>query len=104
MTASLPHGRPRFHSLLFRETEGEAEGEIYSADFFRDLSLDRIIDAITADWREYDLAPLFRSLLSDPATIRYRQEIMRDLDGGGALPAVRAFSERMRALPAWLTT
>ena len=98
MTASLPTGRPRFHSLLFRETEGEAEGEIYSADFFRDLSLDRIIDAITADWREYDLAPLFRSLLSDPATIRYRQEIMRDLDGGGALPAVRAFSERMRAL------
>ncbi len=88
-----------FHSILFRKTDEGATAESHQAPtFFRDLSLDQIVDAVTADWKEYDLTPFFYSPLKDVDSIAYRQEVIQDLEDGSLLPAVQRFSKQMQEM------
>jgi len=61
-----------FHSVLF---EGPAESAktatIEAPNFFSDLNLGQIIDAITADWKDYDLAPFYYTPLNNLDAIAY---------------------------------
>ncbi len=66
-------------------------------DFFGDLNLDQVIEDILAQKREYDLAPYFYAPLHDGDTIRYRQEVMRDLEDDALLQGLKTFAERMHA-------
>jgi DNA mismatch repair protein MutS len=96
--SSLARTRP-FHSILFETSDNVVGTENLEAPaFFGDLNLDQIVDAITADWKEYDLKPFFHAPLSDPEAVAYRQEIMRDLDDKARMQAIRSFSEQMRAM------
>lgn len=91
----------RFRSILFPWAEGAA-GVREQPDFFRDLNLEQIVDAVTAPWREYDLAPFFHAPLGDAQAVAWRQEVMQDLEKATVLEAIDSFARAMRAMRARL--
>ena len=70
--------------------------------FFADLNLDQVTDAITMGRGEYDLRPFLHTPLREPESVRYRHDVLRDLDQAPTLTAVRAFAQRMRDMRAHL--
>jgi len=88
-----------FHSILFERTEDSVKKETLEAPvFFVDLNLDQIIDAITAGRQEYNLKPFFYTSLNDIDAIKYRHEIMRDLENKILFEHIKAFAQKMRTM------
>jgi DNA mismatch repair protein MutS len=88
-----------FRSILFERTEDTIQKETREMpDFFVDLNLDQLIDAITAGRQEYHLEPLFYTSLNDIDAIEYRHEIMRDLEYQVLYDHMRTFAQRMRTM------
>ena len=88
-----------FSSILFEGPDDDGNGETPEAPaFLGDLNLDQLIDAVTADWKDYELLPLYYTPLNDLDAIEYRQQVMRDLGDEGLMQAVRTFSGQMRAM------
>lgn len=65
-------------SLLF--PQGNRKSESLPPAFFGDLQLDGICRAITAKYKEFDLLKHFYTIPDSPETVRYRQNIYRDLE------------------------
>jgi len=86
-----------FRSILF---QNGSDASVIRAeappDFFRDLNLDRVVDAIISGREEYDLRPFFYCLLDSVDEIAYRHEVMRDLHSEGLADSIRRFSQLMR--------
>jgi len=83
-----------FPSILFDKDAIQKE----TADpptFFADLNLDQVIEAITAPKQEYDLKPFFHTSLGDVETIRYRQEVMQDLEDETLRACIHTFAQEM---------
>lgn len=91
-----------FQSILFARPDARAQ-TLETPDFFRDLNLDQIVDAVTSGRDEYDLKPFFYTRLTDLAAITYRHEIMRDLESDILLHSLKSFSERMLTMREHLT-
>jgi DNA mismatch repair protein MutS len=87
-----------FQSILF-QGPGHSKGKEapQAADFFVDLNLDQIIDAITADKEEYDLKPFFYTSLQDISAVHYRQGIFRDLENPLLFEHIQLFAKQMRS-------
>ena len=92
-----------FHSILSQESDEGTEKHAHEdPSVLGDLNLDQTIDAITADWKEYDLSPFYYARLKDLNAITYRQEVVRDLEDRPLLQVVKTFSERMRVMREYL--
>jgi len=88
-----------FHSILFEGLESSGERiALEPPEFFCDLNLDQIVDAITAGRQEYNLKPFFYTRLSDLGAVTYRHQIMQDLEKEALLQTVRDFSTQMRTM------
>lgn len=88
-----------FKSILSEGTDDCAESERDEAPtFFGDLNLNQLIDRITAEFKEYGIAPLYYSGPKDVDTISYRQQVVRDLENKALLQAIKTFSAQMRAM------
>ena len=92
-----------FHSILFVNAEDGAKREAPDAPaFFVDLNLDQVIDAITAGKDEYHLQAFFHASLKDPDAIRYRHEVMQDLEDKVLFEQVESFAQKMRLMREYL--
>ncbi|MGE0353023.1 MAG: DNA mismatch repair protein MutS [Gemmatimonadales bacterium] len=79
-------------SLLWPESAGDGPPDPeHPPACFGDLLLDRVVSAVTALDVDAGLEPVFWQPLDDPDTIRFRQDIMRDLEGRPLRDAVEAF-------------
>lgn len=92
-----------FHSILFERTEDSIKKETLEAPiFFVDLNLDQIIDVITVGKQEYNLKPFFYTSLNDIDAIKYRHEIMRDIENKILFEHIKSFGQEMRAMREYL--
>lgn len=92
-----------FHSILFERIEDGTRTETLEAPAcFADLNLDQVIEAITAGKQEYDLKPFFHTPLRDVETIRYRHEVMRDMEAEALMAQIKAFAEKMTMVRRYL--
>jgi len=87
-----------FQSVLAVSPDDSQMGADEAPVYFSDLNLDQVVDAITADWKEYNLKPFYHAVLKDLGEITYRQEIFLDLEDKALLQGIRSFSERMRTM------
>jgi DNA mismatch repair protein MutS len=103
---SLP-GQATGSSILFdRPREGVTHGappDVSAGDVdepacFGDLNLDQVVAAVTAGRDGYDLAPYFYVPAGDVAAVRYRHEVLRDLENDAVFAAVERFAEGMRGM------
>jgi DNA mismatch repair ATPase MutS len=93
-----------FESILFDSAaDGLRAQHAEPPVFFVDLNVNQIVDAITADWAEYDLKPYFYVLLSRVEAITYRHEVMRDLENAVLFEHVNCFAQNMRSVREHLT-
>ncbi|MBO0833090.1 MAG: DNA mismatch repair protein MutS, partial [Actinobacteria bacterium] len=66
-------------------------------DFLADLNLDQIISAVAGDREQQELIKrVLHRQVHDVDTLRYRQEIFRDLEDSDLLAALGQFGDRMR--------
>jgi len=84
-----------FHSILFDKDNIQQKEIEEQPEFFPDLNLDQVIDAITARKKDYDLKPFFYNHLRDAETIYYRHEVMRDLEDRKLMTHINTFAEKM---------
>jgi DNA mismatch repair protein MutS len=91
----------RFHSILFVRPEaslGVGAPEPPEPFCFADLHLDQIVASVTAGREEYELLPFFYRPLREVEAVRYRHQVLRDLQRDDVLEAVRTFAGRMRQM------
>jgi DNA mismatch repair protein MutS len=89
----------RFYSILFENPADRiSDDQLRPPDFFNDLNCDQIVDAITAGREEYNLKPFFYACLSRVDAIRYRHEVMEDLEDPSLYKLVTVFASKMRQM------
>ncbi len=89
-----------FRSILFTDLDPVLPTE--PPPFFGDLNLGKIVDSITAGWKDYNLAPFYYLPLKDLDAIAYRQEVMRDITDTGLMKTLNDFTNQMRTMRQYL--
>jgi len=94
---------PKAEAVAFRSVlSGQARegGDLPSEqpDFFGDLNLDQILATLVTGRKEYELEPFFYAPLRDAGAVRYRQEVLRDLERREVLDPVMSFAEAMKRM------
>ena len=85
-----------FISILFPTPESRTRARrVDEPDCFRDLRLGSLFAGLADPRGGADLREFYYTMLDDPAVIRYRQDVLRDLDDPETNAAVTAFSRRV---------
>jgi len=88
-----------FHSILYKSEDVIIKEKTSVApDFFVDLNLDQILNAITSGKEEYNLKLFYYSSLKDFDSIMYRHEIFQDLENPILFEYLKSFAAGMRAM------
>ncbi|WP_202911490.1 MutS-related protein [Segeticoccus rhizosphaerae] len=99
LTAAAVAGRPLgFSSILFPGGEDPDSPRPPEPDFFDDLNLDHVVEAVIAGRDDYDLAPLFHHPLGTVEEITYRHEVFRDLEHPDLFGWVRHWAEQWSSM------
>ncbi len=98
------------YSVLFPPEEARPPLWPDPPPFFRDLlldrivdAIDRIVDAIVAGREAYDLKPFFYTPLQSPHAIAFRQDVVRDLEDPSLQRELAAFSSSMGTVRTYLS-
>ncbi|MFC1947260.1 DNA mismatch repair protein MutS [Chloroflexota bacterium] len=91
-----------FESILFEKAEDRPAINPELPDFFIDLNLDQIVEAVVKDREEYDLKPFFWHPLQRISAIEYRHEVMRELERQELVQIVEAFAKKVRIMRDYL--
>ncbi len=82
-----------FDSILF---PGEAPPlDLEEPDFFVDLNLDQVLASMLAGREQYELGPFFYTPLREVEAVRYRHEVVRDLEKPDVLESTTRFASSM---------
>ena len=104
MSGDLPGSASRFHSILFGHPVRDADVDgLEEPDSFADLNLDQVLAAMTAGREQYKLEPFFFAPLHQVAAVRYRHEVLRDLERAEVAEPVRRFAGSLRLMREHLT-
>jgi len=87
-----------FHSILFEGQEDETKGPGTDPDYFVDLNINQIVDALIAGKEDYGLRPFFLAPLKSVKAIKYRHEVFQDLEVTGVHDAMKAFARSMAGM------
>lgn len=88
-----------FYSILFQGPKDDFhENSVTEPDFFPDLHIDQIVDAIISGYEEYNLKPYFYAPLPGIREISYRHEIVRDLENEQIHTTVTRFAKGMQMM------
>ena len=88
-----------FQSILFEHPrDGAGVDGLQEPDFFADLNLDQVLASMTAGREHYQLKPFFYAALRRASAVRYRHQVLRDLQRPDVRAAVDGFAERMRRM------
>jgi DNA mismatch repair protein MutS len=91
------------YSVLFENYKDRvADDALPAPRFFVDLNCDQIVAAITTNKDEYNLKPFFHAPLRRVEAIRYRQEVMQDLEDKSVLELVKSFARSMQNVREYL--
>jgi DNA mismatch repair protein MutS len=89
----------RFYSILFESPDDrKGDDELGAPAFFVDLNCDQMVAAITKGKDEYNLKPFFHDCLNRVDAVKFRHEVMRDLEGIHLHERVNAFAQAMREI------
>lgn len=90
-----------FYSILFeRPDDRRGDDALKAPDFFGDLNINQIVDGITGgkENEDYNLKPFFYAPLRRMDGVKYRHEIMQDLDDPSIFERVNVFAKQMREM------
>lgn len=99
-------GRDEIHmaySVLFPDRARPPQsGRSAEPEYFGDLNLDQVVRPILTSYPEFKLDEFFYTPLDDAGTIRYRQDVLRDLKGGTLRDLFTDFSKTVFELDAFM--
>jgi DNA mismatch repair protein MutS len=88
-----------FESILFGQPGGGSGVDgLAEPDFFVDLNLDQVLQSMTAGREQYELTSFFYAPLHEIDAVRYRHEVLRDLEKREVLESVSRFAGTMRRM------
>jgi DNA mismatch repair protein MutS len=88
-----------FESVLWERARSQAEiDRLTEPDFFGDLNLDQVLESMVASRHRYDLEPFFYAPLHEVDAVRYRQEVLLDLEQPDVHASVAHFCEGMQRM------
>ena len=90
-----------FHSILFEHPDDRmGDDALKEPDYFGDLNCNQIVESITGgkENEEYNLKPFFYAPLRRIDAIKYRHEVMQDLDEAPIFESVNTFAGKMREM------
>jgi DNA mismatch repair protein MutS len=64
--------------------------------YFHDLNLDQVVAAVTATRAEYGIDTFFKAPLKEPDSVRFRQDVFRDLERLATRGVIESFCSEMR--------